>query len=64
MNKIWTFKESESVETDAIDLKTFKPTGKFYDDVETLCKMFGSRVHPALKPISYASHPGDEGKEH
>lgn len=51
MNKIWTFKESDAVETENIDMKAFKPTGKFYDDIEIVCKMFGIRVHPALKPI-------------
>lgn len=61
MNKIWTFKESESAETDSIDLKTFKPTGKFYEDIDILCKMFGIKVHPAFKPISYGSI-NDDGK--
>ena len=60
MNKIWTFKESEQAETDNVDLKQFKPTGKFYDDVETLCKLFSIRVHPALKPTIYAPLPGEE----
>lgn len=50
MNKIWTYKESEAAETDQIDLKAFKPTGKFYDDIETLTRVFGIRIHPALKP--------------
>lgn len=52
MQKIWTFKDNENVETDSIDLsKIYKPTGKFYDDVETLCKLYNIRVHPALKPV-------------
>ena len=37
-----------------IDLKTFKPVGKFYEDVETLSKMFNVKVHPALKPVVHA----------
>ena len=64
INKIWTFKESESVETDGVDLKQFKPTGKFYDDVETACRLFGMRVHPALKPVTYAPLPGEEQPPH
>lgn len=62
MNKIWTFKDSEAVDTDSVDLKTFKATGKFYDDIELACKLFGIRVHPALKPIVYTPLPGDDGK--
>ncbi len=50
MKKIWTFKENNGVDTDGIDLKSYKGTGKFFDDVETLCKMFNIKVHPALKP--------------
>lgn len=53
MQKIWTFKDNETAETDSVDLKTFKPIGKFYDDVETLTRMLNVKVHPALKPISY-----------
>jgi len=51
MHRIWTFKDNEATETETIDLKPYKATGKFYDDVETLCKMFNIKVHPALKPV-------------
>lgn len=54
MQKIWQFKDNESVDTDSVDLKTFKPVGKFYEDVETLCRMFNIKIHPALKPIAYS----------
>jgi hypothetical protein len=30
---IWNFKENEAIETEKIDLKTYKPTGKFFTDV-------------------------------
>lgn len=53
MQKIWTFKDSEHAETDNVDLKAFKPSGKFYEDVESLCKLFNTKVHPALKPAVY-----------
>jgi hypothetical protein len=33
METIWNFKDNESVETEKIDLKPFKPTGRFFDDV-------------------------------
>ena len=33
MESIWTFEENESLETDKVDMKPFKPTGKFFDDV-------------------------------
>lgn len=50
MQKIWAFKDNESADTDSIDLKQYKGTGKFYDDVDTLCRLFSIKVHPALKP--------------
>jgi hypothetical protein len=50
MKKIWQFKDNEAAETDAIDMKPYKGTGKFFDDVETLSRMFNIKVHPALKP--------------
>jgi hypothetical protein len=31
-------------------MKPYKATGKFFDDVETLSRMFNIKVHPALKP--------------
>lgn len=33
METIWTLDDNEAIETDKIDLKPFKPTGKFFDDV-------------------------------
>ncbi len=62
MQKIWTFKDNDSVETEGIDLKTFKPVGKFFDDVETLCKMFNIKQHPALKPPAH--NEGKQGESH
>lgn len=60
MQKIWTFKDNEITETEGIDLKTYKPCGKFYEDVETLCRMFNIKVHPALKPVVH--NQGEEQK--
>ena len=60
MQKIWTFKECEAVETDSVDLKTFKPTGKFYDDAEALCRAFNIKVHPSLKATIQS--PPSEGQ--
>jgi len=33
MENIWTFEENEAIETDRVDLKPFKPTGKFFEDI-------------------------------
>ena len=33
MESIWTFNDNESVETEKVDLKPFKPTGRFFDDI-------------------------------
>ena len=61
MQKIWTFRECEAVETDAIDLKAFKPVGKFYEDAEALCKTFNIKVHPSLRNPNHASGSADGG---
>ena len=52
MQKIWNFRESEAVETDNIDVKGFKPVGKFYEDAEALCKIYNIKIHPALRAPS------------
>ena len=53
MESIWNFEENESIETDKVEMKTFKPTGKFFDDVQTLMRMFGTKTHPGLRESSY-----------
>ena len=46
---MWNFKENEAVETDGIVVKGFKRVGKFYEDVDTLCKTFHVKAHPGLR---------------
>lgn len=41
-------------------MKAYKAVGKFYEDVETLSRMFNIKVHPALKPAVYGQP--EEGK--
>lgn len=53
MESIWNFKDNELVETEKVDLKTFKPTGRFFEDVLTLTKTFNIKLHPALRESSY-----------
>jgi hypothetical protein len=61
---MWNFKENDAVETDAIDVKGFKPTGKFYEDVDSLCKTFNVKKHPALRnPQQHSGEGSDEVKE-
>ena len=43
------------METEKIDLKPFKPTGRFFEDVQTLVRLFGIKTHPALRESSYRS---------
>lgn len=63
MESIWNFKDNESGETEKIDLKPFKPCGRFFDDVLTLAKMFNIKVHPSLRESTYReskdSHEAD-----
>ncbi len=69
MANIWSFAENENVDVMNIDIaKTFKATGKFFDDVETVTKLFGVKVHPALKPprqqpVEEDKAPGEEEKQ-
>ena len=53
MENIWNFQDNEQVETDKVDLKPFKPVGRFFEDVLTLTKLFGIKLHPALRESSY-----------
>ena len=55
METIWTFEENQAAETEKVDLKPFKPTGRFFEDVQTLVRMFGIKTHPALRESSYRS---------
>lgn len=34
-------------------MKPFKPTGKFFEDVQTLVRLFNIKTHPALKESAY-----------
>lgn len=38
MDKIWTFAENQNINTDNIDLKQFKPTGKFFEMLKICVK--------------------------
>jgi len=53
MENIWTFEENSKVDTEKVDLKPFKPTGRFFEDVQTLVRMFGIKTHPALRESTY-----------
>lgn len=34
-------------------MKTYKPSGKFFTDVQFLVKLFGIQTHPAIKEATY-----------
>lgn len=63
MESIWTFNDNESVETEKVDLKPFKPTGRFFDDILTLTKLFNIKVHPALRESTYVSKTDDNERD-
>jgi len=49
---IWTFKENDEKEYNEADLtKQFKPTAKIHDDLETVCRIMGTRMHPAFRAL-------------
>ena len=53
MDLIWTYEYNQAIETDKVDLKPFKPTGRFFDDVQTLVRLFGIKTHPAIRYSTY-----------
>lgn len=53
MENIWTYEENQAVKTEMVDMKPFKPTGKFFDDIQTLVRMFNIKTHPALRESTY-----------
>ena len=54
MEKIWSFADNEAVENEKVDMKPFaKPTGRFFEDVATLTKIFNVKTHPGLREKSY-----------
>ena len=53
MVNIWNYEGNQAIETDKVDLKPFKPSGKFFDDVQTLVRLFGIQTHPALRETTY-----------
>ena len=61
MENIWTFEENQGIETDKVDMKPFKPTGRFFDDVQTLVTMFKIKTHPALRESSYRESGAENG---
>ena len=52
---IWNFEENEAIETDKVDMKPYKPTGKFFADAQTLVSLFKVVSHPSLKEGAYRS---------
>jgi hypothetical protein len=67
---IWTFADSENKATDDINLAQYKLTGKFYDDINGVCKLMGIQVHPALRPVLWEkqklrqfNEEAEDGKE-
>lgn len=50
---IWNFQDNEAIETEKVEMKTYKPTGKFFVDSQFLVKLFGIQTHPAIKESTY-----------
>lgn len=50
---IWNFQENEAIETDKAEMKTYKPSGKFFTDSQFLVNLFKIQTHPAIKESTY-----------
>jgi hypothetical protein len=59
MENIWTYDHNQEIETEKVEMKTFKPVGRFFEDSQTLVKMFGVLTHPSIKESSYIT-PSNE----
>ena len=59
MESIWNFKDNEAIETEKIDLKPFKPTGKFFDDVQA----FPQLSTPSRHDSASRTLPMSRGRE-
>ena len=46
---IWTYDECNSVNTDSVNMKEYKPVGQFYTDVNLLCNLYNIKPHPIFK---------------
>jgi hypothetical protein len=57
---IWKYDECNAVNTDAVNLKDYKPVGQFYHDAHTLCTMFGIKMHPIFREPTVPSPPEGE----
>lgn len=64
MDTIWTYEDNMAVDTEKADLKPFKATGKFFEDVQTLVRLFGIKTHPALRESSYRSEEAKAQQSH
>ena len=62
MENIWTFESNQAIETDKVEMKPFKPTGKFFEDTQTLVRMFGIKTHPGIKESSYREICDDQSQ--
>jgi hypothetical protein len=51
---IWRFEECNTVNTDGINMKEYKPIGQFYHDSNMLCTMFGIKLHPIFREPAVA----------
>lgn len=41
---IWTYQESQDKDTSAVNLATYKPTGKFWDDAKACADLMGKSI--------------------
>lgn len=57
---IWKFEECNSVNTDGVNMKDYKPTGQFYHDASLLCGMYNIKLHPIFREPVLAAPSEDE----
>ena len=53
MENIWSYEHNQAIETEKVEMKTFKLVGRFFEDSQTLVRMFGVITHPSIRESSY-----------
>ena len=61
--QIWTYDEAAAVNTEAANMKEYKPAGTFYADAAALCALYGLKLHPIFRDPSATNEEGAKGKE-
>ena len=61
--QIWQYDEAAAVNTEAANMKEYKPVGSFYADAASLCAIYGLKLHPIFRAPAISDEDGAKAKE-